>query len=90
MPFWLAAIVTSTPHASISNRSQPIDAMQSTTKRADDPDSAIERPMASMSLRTEIAVSTWTARTAANSSVGPAASRAATASGSTGERGVAG
>ena len=39
--------------------------------------------MASMSLRTEIAVSTWTARTAANSSVGPAASRAATASGST-------
>ena len=41
MPFWLAAIVTSTPQASISNRSQPIDAMQSTMNSAGWPAASI-------------------------------------------------
>ena len=58
MPFWLAAIVTSTPHASISNRSQPIDAMQSTMNSAGCPAASIAWRSAGTSLRTEVAVST--------------------------------
>ena len=83
-PFWLPVSMTSTPHSSIRNASQPRLATQSTMKRAEWPVSLIAADNAGMSFRTELAVSTCTASTALISWPLSRRSRSATASGSIG------
>ena len=82
MPFWLAAISTSTPQSSIIIGAQPSDAMASTTSKAGWSPMASRR--AGMSAMIPVAVSIWQTMTALIAPALSSASLLASRSGSAG------
>ena len=84
-PFWQPATMTSTPHASISNGSQPNEQIASTISSAGWPAASIAARIAAMSLRTEVEVSLSTVVIALIRCPVSAASAASSRAGSTGE-----
>jgi len=85
-PFCEPAIATSTPHASISNGTQPSEATVSTINSALWPAARIAAPIALMSLMTPEAVSICATSSALISPFLSFFSRASTASGFTARR----